>query len=100
MLKIVWTPEAESRYLEILSFWIEHNQSTRYALKIISEVERIEKLMADNPHMGVKVAQTSEEIRRVLILQNFSIFYRVKKSSIEIVSFWENKRNPEDLELP
>jgi hypothetical protein len=35
MFEIKWTPEAEKLYLEILEYWINHNKSNIYSLKII-----------------------------------------------------------------
>ena len=99
MFQIKWTPEAEQRYLEILEFWIAHNQSTSYSLKIIEEVEQTEVLLAVNPLIGVKIAGTKNTIRRIIILKDYSIFYRIKENVVEIVSFWANKMNPEDLKI-
>ena len=96
MFEIKWTPEAETLYFENLEFWINHNKSDTYALKIIDEVERKEKLIADNPYIGAIVEGIEEEVRRVLILENFAIHYRINRSMIEILSFWANKQNPEN----
>jgi hypothetical protein len=46
MFKIKWTPEAETLYFETLEYWINHNKSNNYSLKIIAEVERKEKLLS------------------------------------------------------
>lgn len=69
MFEIKWTPEAEVLYLENLEFWINHNKSNSYALKIIDEVERKEKLLAENPYIGLTIEGTKEEVRRVLVLK-------------------------------
>ncbi len=99
MFKVKWTPQAEERYIEILAFWINHNKSDSYSLKIIDEVERQEQLLKINPYIGAVVFGTKEEIRRVLVLHNFSVFYRIQNSVVEIVSFWSNKNNPQELNL-
>lgn len=93
MFKIKWTPEAEKLYFETLEYWINHNKSNNYSLKIIAEVERKEKLLSNNPFIGAIIFGTKEEIRRVLVLENFSIHYRVKKTTVEILSFWVNKKD-------
>lgn len=93
MFEIKWTTEAETLYLETLEYWINHNKSNAYALKIIEEVERKEKLLAHNPFIGAKIIEAKEEVRRVLVLENFSIHYRIQKKTIEIVSFWANKKD-------
>lgn len=93
MFEIKWTPEAESLYFETLEYWINHNKSNSYSLKIIDEVERKEKLLADNPFIGSGVIGAKDETRRVLILENFSLHYRIHETTIEIVSFWANKKD-------
>ncbi|HAP95582.1 MAG TPA: addiction module toxin RelE, partial [Chryseobacterium sp.] len=39
MFLIKWMPEAEQEYYSNLEFWINHNKSREYSLKIISKVE-------------------------------------------------------------
>ena len=99
MFKIKWTPEAENLYFENLEFWINHNKSSTYALKIIDEVVIKEKLIADNPYIGALVEGTKEEVRRVLVLENFAIHYRINKLTIEVLSFWANKQNPKNRSI-
>ena len=99
MFKIKWTPEAENLYFENLEFWINHNKSSTYALKIIDEVVRKEKLIADNPYIGALVEGTKEAVRRVLVLENFAIHYRINKLTIEVLSFWANKQNPKNRSI-
>jgi len=93
MFKIKWTPEAKTLYFETLEYWINHNKSNNYSLKIIAEVERKEKLLSANPFIGAIIFGTKEQIRRVLVLENFSIYYRIKKTTVEILSFGPNKKD-------
>lgn len=97
MFKIVWTLEAEERYLEVLQFWIDHNKSAYYSGKIIKEVEKKERLLAHHPLIGVVVETPHATLRKVLVLDNFSIYYRINDHTVEVVSFWANKMNPTDL---
>lgn len=93
MFEIKWTLEAEKLYFETLEYWINHNKSSTYSLKIIAEVERKEKLLSNNPFIGAIIFGTKEQVRRVLVLENFSIHYRVNKTTVEILSFWANKKD-------
>ena len=36
---------------------------------------------------------------KVPILKYFSLYYRLSEQTIEIIAFWDNRRNPENLEL-
>jgi plasmid stabilization system protein ParE len=97
MFRIIWSHQAESDYINTLQYWIEHNKSNRYSSKLIAEVEKKEKLISKNPHIGT--LSEIEGIRYVLIDKNFSIYYRVVENTVEILAFWDNRRNPDTLEI-
>ncbi|AYN01576.1 type II toxin-antitoxin system RelE/ParE family toxin [Chryseobacterium sp. 3008163] len=99
MLKVKWTSEAQEQYFKTLEFWIDHNQSTSYSEKIIEEIINTESLLIINPFIGLIVENTNDKVRRVLILHNFSLYYRITYDTLEIISFWGNKMNPDDLKL-
>lgn len=90
---IIWTSFAEKEYHEILLYWLEFTQSSQYAERIQNEVLVYEKLLTENPEMGQEVIK-EKQIRRVVILSNFSMFYRIVKNTIEIVSFFDNRQDP------
>ncbi len=97
MFQIIWSDEAEVDYIETLNYWIENNQSDKYALKLMEEVEKKEDLISENPFTGTP--SEIENVKSVLIDRNFSIYYKINDDTIEILSFWDNRRNPENLEL-
>ncbi|SFH96561.1 type II toxin-antitoxin system RelE/ParE family toxin [Halpernia frigidisoli] len=99
MRKVNWTIEAEEQYLKTIAFWIENNKSTSYSEKIIEEVIYTESLLIENPLIGIIVENTNNEVRRVLVLKNYSLYYRLDSDVIEIISFWANKMNPKDLNI-
>ena len=45
MWELEWTPQAEIQYYDILSYWVEHNGSNSYSMKIMEEVEKSEDLL-------------------------------------------------------
>lgn len=97
MLQIRWTKSALHKQERILKFWINHNSSDAYSKKLKEEINLKEKQICKYPEMG-----SNSEIRNVkyvLILKHFSLFYRVKLDFIEVVAFWDNRRNPNNLEI-
>jgi plasmid stabilization system protein ParE len=97
MFQIIWAKEAENDYIETIYFWIEHNKSEQYSKKLIAEVEKAEKKLSEFPFSGSNT--DFNNVYKISILKKFSIYYRVKSGIIEIVAFWDNRRNPEDLEV-
>lgn len=99
MRKVIWTFEAEEQYLKTIEFWIGNNKSTTFSEKLIDEVSYVESLLIENPFIGTPVEKTNNEVRRVLVLTNYSLYYRFIPNAIEIISFWGNKMNSENLKV-
>ena len=98
MWELEWTPQAEIQYYDILSYWVEHNGSNSYSMKIMKEVEKSEDLLMYNPFIGQEhyLSSPYTKIRRLLVLKHFSIIYRIT-DKIEILSFWDNRNDPKKL---
>ena len=96
--KIIWSPRAQTEYISTLEYWIEHNASSAYSEKIINEVQKIEQKILDFPTAFPIVYKTQKkEIRRALVLHNFSVYYQTFTDKIEIVFFFDNRNNPDKL---
>lgn len=97
MYQIIWAKEAEKDYIDTLNYWVKHNQSNIYSKKIIEDVEATENLISENPFFDTMC--DFEETYKVKILNHFSLYYRISADVIQIVSFWDNRRNPDNLNL-
>ncbi|SEM12727.1 Plasmid stabilization system protein ParE [Chryseobacterium taichungense] len=97
MFTLIWSHQAESDYIDILEYWMNHNKSNKYSTKLIDEVEKKEKLISKNPNIGS--LSEIEGVRYILIDKNFSLYYRINDDVIEILAFWDNRRDPDSLSL-
>ncbi|MGC4129550.1 MAG: type II toxin-antitoxin system RelE/ParE family toxin [Bergeyella sp.] len=97
MYKIIWSERAENEYYDTLIYWNYHNRSATYSEKLIAEVEEKETLISANPLLGKP--HQYKNVRSIKILKHFSLIYQIIENEIFIVSFWDNRRNPEDLKL-
>ena len=89
---IIWSQRAVSELKDILEFYTERNGNTRYAFKILDKTEEVLTILGQNEFIG---RLTSNKITRVVVMDVYLIFYEVQKSQIEILSFWDNRQNPE-----
>ena len=98
-LKVSWSSEAEIQYYDILLFWIEKTKSEKYSEQIENEVTKIIQTLKDFPRIGA--IYQKREVRRVIVLSYYSIFYRLleEENEIEIVAFWDNRNDPRKLNL-
>ena len=95
---VEWTEQAKIELKEILLYWKKHNKSNLYSVKLNAEVQRVVKDLVRFPYLWAEV-EGYENIRRALVFFNYSIFYLIEENTITILSFWDNRRNPEELEL-
>lgn len=93
MKKMEWTFRARKEFDDTYLFWIEHNQSDIYSEKLLDETLRKINLIAQNAKVGEE--NKKKKLRRVLIIENFSVVYREDKNAIKIISFFDNRRKPE-----
>lgn len=94
---IVWSSRAEREYLSIIQYWNNRNQSTAYSEKLIREVQKKEKYVLKSS--ATLAATYNGELRRVLVFRHYSIIYKITENDIYVVSFWDNRQNPESLKL-
>lgn len=92
--KIIWSAKAKAEFLSVLAYWKKRNASTTYSEKLKLETERHILLLSSFPELGKR---TEIDTIRSSILNNYSIFYSASKSTIRIISFWDNRQNPECL---
>lgn len=99
MFKIIWSDEAVEEYNKTVEFWQEKNGNSTYSLKIIENVEILEIKICEYPLVGVKTRY--KNTLKVLFLEYFALYYRISESEgmIEILEFWDGRRNPADLIL-
>ncbi|MDY0090946.1 MAG: type II toxin-antitoxin system RelE/ParE family toxin [Flavobacteriaceae bacterium] len=93
--RIDWTFSAQNSYFEEIEFiYLKWN---------VKEVVKFEELIADelkrlkqNPAIG----KLSNNIYSLTISKQTTLYYRIndKSKSIELILFWNNLKNPEDLE--
>ena len=82
--QIIWTNRAKTEFYHILEFYIDRNKSKTFSEKLLSEVEELTFLLKSNAFIG---RLTSDNTR------HFLLFYAIRKESIYIVSFWDNRQN-------
>ena len=97
MHQIIWATRAENDYYDTLIYWTKRNKSNSFSNKLITEVDKKLNVILQNPESGL--ATNIPGTHKVNFLKYFSIYYQVSEKYIAIVSFWDNRRNPEKLEI-
>lgn len=90
--EIIWSKLAETELLNVLDFYIQNNGSAAYSVKLLHEIEGLINLISQNEFIG---RLTANKFTRVIPIKHYAVFYEIDKNSIVIVSFWDNRQNPE-----
>lgn len=92
--KIIWSHTAYEEKSEILHFWLVHNQSPTYSIKLDEQINKAIELLPYYPFMGRK---TDFEKTRIIIVENCLIFYEVTEMEILILSISDGRQDPEKI---
>lgn len=92
--QIVWTRLAQNQRFEIFEYWNLQNKSNSYSKRLNDLFEQNIELLSKFPLIGTR---TQIENVRVKIIKKYLIIYRLNEKTIYILSIWDSRKNPEDL---
>ena len=94
--EILWTDLALEELSTTIKY-LEEEFTDKEIRKLASEIERVTLIISQNP--SIFPLSDKKKIRKVVILKFNSMYYRVMKNKIEIVSFFSNRQSPESRQL-
>lgn len=89
--EVVWTDEAIQTFYDIIKY-LQTDWSEREVETFVCATDRVIDYITDRPRMFRKTSVTN--VHEVLITPHNLLIYRVKPSSIELISFWDTRQNP------
>ncbi len=92
--KIIWSPDANLDFYNILEFFHKRNGNKIYSKKLYFKIRKSVRLLKQNPLLGI---QTDDENIRCIFEGNYAIFYKLIEDTIHILSVWDCRQNPDDL---
>lgn len=93
---IIWSPTANVTYLEILDY-LKENWTSKELQAFIDRTEEVINYIDQNPS-HYPYSKQSDSFKCIVVAQ-VSLFYRVRHQRIELLSFWDNRRDPAKLSL-
>lgn len=88
---IVWTELAIRQRRNVFHYWNVRNESSKYSKWLLKEVKARLFVVANFPEIGKR---TDIPDVRVLIFENYSIFYSFDDFKIKVLMFWDDRQNP------
>jgi plasmid stabilization system protein ParE len=89
--KIEWTDHALSELSETYEY-LESNFTEGELNKLSIEIQKTIKLISINPSLFPY--SKSKSVRRAVILKYNTLYYRLRGNTIEVISFFNNRKNP------
>ena len=89
---VIWSEQASSELKSTLIFYNLRNGNAKYSLRLLEQIKQITDVLSENEFIG----RLSEDKRtRVIVMNVYLIFYEIVDSEIYILSFWDNRQNPQ-----
>ena len=95
--ELIWSPQSKIKLLEILEYYKKRNGNANYSRKLYAQIEELLELCRTYSFIG---RRTDFENVRVLIVEDFSIFYEVDDAKLTVLVIWDSRQNPNDLQIP
>jgi plasmid stabilization system protein ParE len=94
--EIFWTDLALEE-LRATFEYLEDQFSEKEIQRLAREIERITKLISQNPNLFT--LSDIMKVRKVVILRFNSMYYRVEGNQVQILSFFSNRQNPKTRKI-
>ena len=94
--KIIWSSRAKLDLFEILDYYYKRNGTKTYSKKLNYTLRKSIRLLKNYPYIGIK---TDIHSIRNLITGYYNIFYEIKSDSVEIITIWNSRQDPDNLNL-
>lgn len=93
--QVIWSDRAIDDLLKIFEYWNNRNKSVSYSKKLNELFNKAIALVANHSSIG-KPSQI-EDIK-IKIVKDYLMIYEDTPELIIILTIWDSRRNPEDLE--
>lgn len=94
--KVIWSQRAKSDLFAILDFYFQRNGTKAYSSGVNVSIRKSIRLLLKHPNIG-KITNVTNV--RNLIHGDYLIFYEIKPESIEILTIWDSRQDPEKLKI-
>jgi plasmid stabilization system protein ParE len=95
--KIIWSDESVKNLDSIIKY-LELNWTEKEVKKFLNALSKRIQLISLNP-LILRSTPKSKNIRKSVLSNQASIFYRITEYRIEILSIFDNRQNPDKLKI-
>ena len=92
--RVIWAQRAIEERRNILNYWTQRNKSKVFSNKLYALFSDAVNRIAINPNIGYVTNRTDTRIK---VVRDYLIIYKIEGSDVKILSIFDGRRNPEDL---
>jgi plasmid stabilization system protein ParE len=91
--RILWTDHALSELEDTIAY-LETNWTKKELQNLAKEIEKTIDLLSRNPFL-FQSSDLHLAVRRVVVAKKNTLYYRINGNTIEVLSFFSNRQNPQ-----
>jgi plasmid stabilization system protein ParE len=96
-LPVKWSPASKDEFADLLNY-VETQFGLDAALKLLDKTELVLDSISEQPEM-YPASEKFPAIRKAVITKQTSLLYRISSVEVQLLHFWDNRRNPDTLEF-
>lgn len=93
-MRVIWTDQAEETHQEIIDY-IQSKFTTKEVIDFIDLTDSVIENICNNIEIGLPYKKTI--YRQFLVSKQTYLFYKIENETIYLSVFWNNVKNPIDL---
>ncbi len=90
--QIVWSKRSVKKFDEIIDYLIKE-WGEKVTSSFVRKVYNFIDLLAEYPEIG-SLEHAKKNIRGFILIKQICVFYKIKKDTIIILSFFDTRQNP------
>ncbi len=94
--KVIWSASAKSDRIQILRFWIDHNQSATYSRKLNILFKEATIFISHYPKVGKLV---EDRRARIKIVSHYFLVYDISETTIIVLAIFDSRQDPIKLDF-
>lgn len=94
-MKVIWSKQSEISYIEILEF-LEINWTKKELLSFKESTNAIIYKIASK-QISFPFENKKLQVQKAVIHKNVSLYYTERNSTILLITFFDNRKNPDKL---
>lgn len=97
MNEIRWSTRAQNDYFSILSY-LQERWGQKSLQDFADRVQQAIEIIRQNPYL-FQASGKKKNVRRCVLRKQVSLYFRVTDDQIELITFFDSRRNPRSKKL-